>query len=462
MADPLDDTDVLDRATAAGKAPAPPRPADQLMSQLGESNKRQEAILRQEEREKTPVINAAIRENNAPMPQAPKLERETEAPKSNIQQQMQEWMMPIVALSALAGAFSRQHATTALNAFAAGVQGLKQGNLELYDQKLKEWKAANERLIQNNEAAIHEYNAAWNNRKLNIDQKMNEIQLISAKYQDRLTYEAAAQKNFTLVAQMLQKQEDLTEKLKLQYDNLRLKSEQTEAKMIAIKKFMAENPDASAQDIQNFQAQGRPPRSAPAMALQKFMQEHPDATSQDIEKFAQDYAGSVREGAAVGQRAGSIAIAVDEAHKTIPNVRAAAQQSAGRGYATWNAVENKWNVEKGDANFAYYVQQINALVNLYGRVISGGGKGTVSDLEHARGMLNPNMPLSAVEGALKGFETEIDIAEKAPEDVRSKMRGGSTAAPPASGAESAGGAGGAGQAAPANVIRYDAQGNRVQ
>jgi hypothetical protein len=225
---------------------------------------------------------------------------------------------------------------------------------------------------------------------------------------------------------------------------------------VALQKFLEENPDATAQEIQAFQQASRPPRSASAMSLQKFMQEHPDATSADIQAFVARQAGQSSEERAVGQRAGGIAIAVDEARKTVPNVLAAAEKSAGRGLATWNSIENKWNVEKGDPDFAFYVQQINSLINVYGRVISGGGKGTVSDLEHARQMLNPNMPLSAVKGALRGFSTEIDIAEKAPGDVRSQMRGGpssgegSTGTPPP-----AGGAGG-------NVIRYDAQGNRVQ
>jgi hypothetical protein len=145
------------------------------------------------------------------------------------------------------------------------------------------------------------------------------------------------------------------------------------------------------------------------------------------QKFTARGAGAAAEERAVGQRAGAIAIAVDEASKTIPNVRSLAEKSAGKGVATWNSVENKWAVEKGDRDFAKYVQQMNSLINVYGRVISGGGKGTVSDLEHARQMLNPNMPLSAVQGSLEGFETEVGIAEAAPGEVRAKMRGGSAA-----------------------------------
>src|SRR5215469_14004066 len=122
------DTDtVLDQGAPKAAPPPPaasPSIGEQLVKSFQESDARMRATLTEEEREKTPVINSAIREMREPGPAVPQLGRESEPPKSNIQQQMQEWMMPIVALSAIAGAFSRQHATTALNAFSAGVQGL--------------------------------------------------------------------------------------------------------------------------------------------------------------------------------------------------------------------------------------------------------------------------------------------------------------------------------------------------
>lgn len=176
-----------------------------------------------------------------------------------------------------------------------------------------------------------------------------------------------------------------------------------------------------------------------------------DPSGDEIQDFSARQAGKSSEERAVGQRAGGIALAVQESKETIPNVLAAAKQSAGKGTAIWNSVENKWKVQQGDANYAYYVQQLNSLINLYGRVISGGGKGTVSDLEHGREMLNANMPLSAVEGSLRGFQKEIDIAEKAPGKVRERMHGGGEDAAPS-----------ANTPPPGSVIKYDANGERVQ
>jgi hypothetical protein len=175
----------------------------------------------------------------------------------------------------------------------------------------------------------------------------------------------------------------------------------------------------------------------------------------DQEFIARQRGMSSEEGA-VGQRAGAIALAVQEADDTLPNVRRLAQISAGRGYATWDAVESKWKVQKGDKNFATYTQQLNTLVNIYGRFVSGGGKGAVYDREHAREMLNPNMPLSAAEGSLDGFEAEIGIGQAAPGKVRARMHGESAALPPRDTTlpkdTTSGG----------KELHYDSQGNLVQ
>lgn len=214
--------------------PRAPSPADMLVGSFMQSQRQQGETLAAEEREKAPAIDRAIATNRQPGPAVPRMERVGNPPQSNMQQSMQDWLFPTVALSALAGAVTRGHATAALNAFSAGVEGLKEGNLILYDQKLKEWRSANEKAIQNNQAALNEYNAVWKNRQLNIDQKMNEIQLIASKYQDRLTYEAAAQKNFTLVAQLLQKQENFTDKMNFQYEKLKEQAKANEARMEAL------------------------------------------------------------------------------------------------------------------------------------------------------------------------------------------------------------------------------------
>jgi hypothetical protein len=351
------------------------------------------------------------------------------------------WASAMAVLGAVAGRFARVPGTAALSAFGGALKGWQEGNQQAYEDAAKKWEENNKAVVENNRQVLEKYKLALENRKMNIDEQMSQIQLISAQYHDKIMYDAAAAKNYTMVAQIYEKQFQYTDKVKQAGDKLiekrradDLKSQENASYWMMTEEGQAKLPTLSAgQQASIKQAWERlgqkgMGKSAIAQDRQQYINEYTDEhgvapTSSQITDWEAERSGKTAEATTVGRRAGGIAIAVDEAHQTIPNVLAAAEKSAGRGLATWNRIENKWNVEKGDADFAFYVQQMNSLINVYGRVISGGGKGTVSDLEHAREMLNPNMPLSAVKGSLRGFSTEVDIAEKAPGRVRSKMRG---------------------------------------
>lgn len=53
---------------------------------------------------------------------------------------------------------------------------------------------------------------------------------------------------------------------------------------VALKKFIEENPDATADQISNFMQKSKSTRSPATAAISKYMEEHPNATSDDIEK----------------------------------------------------------------------------------------------------------------------------------------------------------------------------------
>jgi hypothetical protein len=379
--------------------------------------------------------------NAPPMPRMPAEQKLGPAPDAReYEKNSMAFASAMAVLGAVAGRFTRMPGGAALGAFAGALKGWQTGNLEMYESAAKKWEQDTKTALENNRQVMEKYKLALQNRQMNIDEQMSNIQLISAQYHDQIMYDAASSKNYTLVAQLYEKNLEYTGKAQQAADVLqeKRKEQQQKNEQSATYWLSPEGQNRMAQlspaqqagvkqliDIYGQKAVGK---SAIAQNRQQYINEFTDEfghppTSAEITQWEAERAGVKAEASTVGRRAGNIAIAVQEAHDTIPNVEAAAAQSAGKGLATWNKVENKWNVEKGDANFAYYVQQLNSLINVYGRVISGGGKGTVSDLEHAREMLNPNMPLSAVKGALRGFSTEVDIAEKAPEKVRGRMRG---------------------------------------
>lgn len=379
--------------------------------------------------------------NYPPMPQTPQQQKEPPPPDAKeYQKYSMEFAGAMAVLGAVAGRFTRAPGGAALSAFGAALKGWKEGNLQAYEQASQKWEQETKRTIDNNKTVMEKYKLELQNRALNIDEQMSRIQLISAQYHDQMMYDASASKNYTLVAKIFEKNQEQTQKatdaaakLQEKRDEQKTKNEQSATYWLspdgqARLQQLSPAQQAGVKQLIDLYGQKAVGKSVIANDRAQFIQEFKDAhngtapTSAQTTAWENSRKGSAAEETAVGRRAGGIALAVQEAHDTIPNVMALAEQNAGKGYATWNAIENKWKVEKGDPGFAEYVQQMNALVNIYGRAVNGGNA-TVSDKEHARDMLNPNMPLSAVRGAIKGFTREIDIAEQAPGKIRAKMRG---------------------------------------
>jgi hypothetical protein len=387
-------------------------------------------------------------------------------------------MAMIGAVSAKAG---RMSGTQALDSFSGAMKGWQEGNLQAYMEAAQNWKDQNYRTLENNRQLLEKYQMVMDNHRMNIDQQLAEIQRISVEERDNMTYRLVQDRNWTAIAQLQDnryqvnnsaeaKSKFFADQVDMGNNQMRLlaqhwapyagpngenldqdrqlSNQQKETIKFALRTFPSGQDYTSGgmltpltlQEMVDRRlsgdksvvtnigrgAQGGQNIAAFNNALGAEMQRR-GITGEQLAKIDQEFIARQRgmsaEEGAVGQRAGAIGIAVQEARDTIPNVRSLAEISAGRGYATWDAVESRWKMQKGDRNFATYVQQLNSLVNIYGRVLSGGGRGAVTDREHAREMLNPNMPLSAVEGSLDGFERELGIAQEAPGKIRGRMHG---------------------------------------
>src|SRR5262249_49141781 len=77
----------------------------------------------------------------------------------------------------------------------------------------KQWSEANTKIAQDNKAKLDEYQAALSDRKLSVDEQMSKIQMIAAKYKDSITADAAAARNFTLVANLIERQNEAMARL---------------------------------------------------------------------------------------------------------------------------------------------------------------------------------------------------------------------------------------------------------
>lgn len=253
-----------------------------------------------------------------PAPPVPHMQQIKEPPPDakDYQKGAMEFASAMAVLGAIAGRFTRQPGGAALGAFAGAVKGWQTGNLQAYETAAKEWEQKTKQTLDNNRTVLEQYKLVLENRKMNIDEQMSQIQLKAAQYHDQMMYDAALSKNYTMVANIYEKNVEFTQKAQVASDNLQLKREaQTEKQQQSATYWMspqgvaelnAVNPDGTPkyseaqkagvkQMIELYAAkqQGHLPRSAPAMAMQKFIQEHPEATAEDITAFRAQAEGQV-------------------------------------------------------------------------------------------------------------------------------------------------------------------------
>lgn len=126
-----------------------------------------------------------------PMPAPPETQKAAPAPDNKeFAEGAQNYVTALSVFAGLAGVFSRQHATTALNAFGAGIKGYTEGNKQALDEAHKEWEENNKAMQENNKALTDKYNEILENRKLSEQEQINQINVIAAQYHDPIMLES--------------------------------------------------------------------------------------------------------------------------------------------------------------------------------------------------------------------------------------------------------------------------------
>jgi hypothetical protein len=160
--------------------------------------------------------------NMPPMPAQPRLQQNREPPpdQKEYQKDAMAWASAFAVLGAVAGRFTRAPGGAALAAFGAAVKGWQTGNLQSYEAASQKWEQENKVALENNKLVMEKYKLALEDRKMNIDEQMQQIQLTAANYHDKMMYDAAQSKNYTLVAQIYEKNAEFTQKAQVASDAL--------------------------------------------------------------------------------------------------------------------------------------------------------------------------------------------------------------------------------------------------
>jgi hypothetical protein len=426
-----------------------------------------------------PPPKAAV--NYPPMPAAPQQQRPEPAPDAKeYQKGAMEFASAMAVLGAVAGRFTRAPGGAALGAFAAALKGWQSGNLQAYENAAKKWEADTKTTIENNKTVMEQYKLALQNRQMNIDEQMSKIQLISAQYHDQLMYDAAASKNYTMVAQIYEKNFQYTEKaadaaakLQEKRDEQKAKNEQNAAYWLSpdgqarlptlspaqqagvkqlidiygqknfkpgnvgLQRFLEEHPDATAAEIQKFQQGAKPPRSAQAMAVEKYREEHPEATADDVQKFIAKQAGMNAGERTGATTAANLDIIMRNAHAAIPMAEAASDKVPRGSWVPINQLMQTADAKISDPALKEFKIANLQLAELWARAMNPKGVMRESDRSLALEMLSTaDSPQTyrRVTTQLRNFlERERKSVQEFREGKEPEGGSGATAASPTSG-----------------------------
>lgn len=153
----------------------------------------------------------------------------------------------------------------------------------------------------------------------------------------------------------------------------------------------------------------------------------------------------------LGSRTANVEMFVNEARNQMAVARRLSEEVPRGEFVPINRALLSFENNTGDPKVVAFGASINTLVNTYAKAIAGGGQATVSDKDHAREILLSAYTPEQFEAVLDVLNQEMEAAREAPRQVKQQFRdlthGDKLEGIPTP---------------DRNVIKYDAEGNRVQ
>lgn len=234
---------VVPPASQPQPVAVPPQPGADLTPQIAEARRqseieigkaraageREESLADQRERELAPLRKKQLdmamsnldRTERAQRTLEEKTKTPPEPPKRQNQHDDENWLFAAGLLGALAGAFTRNHATNALAAFQGALQGYQEGSREKFDQNMKIWEAENKKIIESNNQAMNEYKSILENTKLSNEQMSIALQVAASKYDDQAMAISAKSKSAFQIAQHYDKEAQALSQLQESYNRIK-------------------------------------------------------------------------------------------------------------------------------------------------------------------------------------------------------------------------------------------------
>lgn len=361
----------------------------------------------------------------------PTLEKNEPPPKADFAKGTMEWMQVAALMGAIAGGFSRRGTTTALKAFSGMMEGLHQGNMEVFKQRSEEWKEAETRVNDINRAKLDEYEMVWKDDKASIDQKMQMMQLVATKYNDEKTYNIAKLRDFEKLAEFEQKErdaQDLREQrsglISAQVTNLNKKTEMMQGMGQQALKDLADraidgDPSALSQMGRSIGSM-----SAAQNMISARLQER-GLTLQDMESNKKKWGGEVSYQRAAGTQAARVESAGNEVANLVPQAIETSRKLPREKLVPWNKLAQQFEAGTSDPKYYDFALANFALLNAYVRAMNPTGQPRITErLEaHASGILSQAIDQKSYEVQVRRLWQEVQSSKAAVSQTREGAKG---------------------------------------
>jgi hypothetical protein len=340
------------------------------------------------------------------------------------------WLAAATVLGGIAGAMTRRHATNALAAFTGALQGVKEGNQIKFQQDSQKWEQENKAAYQNWKMAHDSYMETLEDKRLDQEMKMKMIDLKARQFSDdAMIAQASSGELFRIAAledaRAREVQKAMQAKATLD-EARRHHGEQEknaagvpltpEAKQMVADRDKAGDPSAKSN-------LGRGPAGQRAVADVINLEAAQGTKGADLAIKRAEFSGQQKGQGTLATREANLGLLANEARNAIPLALKNSTSTDRGGTVIWNQAQGTWDVQTGSKEWAAHVASTNALINLYARA-SNGGTWTVAGAEHARGILNPQMPPEAYNSAVKTIAQELNNFLKAPAQTRQQLETG--------------------------------------
>jgi hypothetical protein len=425
-------------------------------------------VMAQEDAAMQPTMQKFQQVTAQPIPTPPEPKKAAPAPSTDqFNKDAQGWIGAIAALSALVGARGRGRGTAALKAYAAGLDGIKQGNQQSFDNSYKEWKANTEAMQKENDEEMAKYKAVIENRELSESEQTQAIKMIGYEYNNKVTSAInSADQAFAVYDSQVKAQANanaMVEKMDAKKKANDEAQDQRDAKLQETLKIFPTLKDTDIvpgigmtkagilQKVKilndtgdNYPAAGISMRSM-NNPLRDFVdavkaQSNPD---QDVVKGRSNVAEATSEAHAIGRRAGTTEVGVGEFDQLIEPTRASIHKLDFGQWKDLNAFKASYDEHVNDPDYIEALNNIQELQNAYTSVLTRGGVRTDAAQSLSEGTINK---LFGSAGSDRALDTMAANTKRIMTGVNKAKAGtvGQPDAAPAAGAP----AGGAASAAP--------------